>query len=109
MKSFLAGFILLGVPAVGLADNVTVVTTDTVPGKTCIVAYPLPAVAQKDVAPVSFKDPTQVAVVEALEALTQIATRLNANAVLGMTLDFTPRTERDTGKVVLTGTLAKCE
>lgn len=91
------------------ADEVTVVTTDTVPGKTCTVAYHLPAVAQQDVARASFNDPTQVAVLDALKALTQIAAKLDANAILGLTVDFTPRTERDTGKVVLTGTLARCE
>ncbi len=36
----------------------------------------------------------------------QIAARLNANAVLALTVNFTPRTERDTGKVVLTGSVA---
>lgn len=109
MKAVLAGMVALAIPAVGLADDVTVVTTDTVPGKTCTLAYPLPAVAQRDVAGVSFDDPTQVAVVEALKSLTQIAARMNANAVLAITVDFTPRTERDTGKVLLTGTLANCE
>jgi uncharacterized protein YbjQ (UPF0145 family) len=92
-----------------LAEEVVVVTTETAPGKTCSLVYHLPAVAQQDVASVSFRDPTQEAVVKALQDLTQIAARLNANAGLAITVDFTPRTERDTGKVVLTGTLAKCQ
>ena len=109
MKSMVIGAALLVVSGAVLAEEVAVVTTETVPGKTCSLVYHLPAVAQQDVAAVSFKDPTQEAVVKALQDLTQIAARLNANAVLAITVDFTPRTERDTGKVVLTGTLAKCQ
>ncbi len=109
MKSMVIGAALLVVSGAVLAEEVAVVTTETVPGKTCSLVYHLPAVAQQDVASVSFKDPTQEAVVKALQDLTQIAARLNANAVLAITVDFTPRTERDTGKVVLTGTLAKCQ
>ena len=109
MKSMVIGAALLVASGAVLAEEVAVVTTETVPGKTCSLVYHLPAVAQQDVASVSFKDPTQEAVVRALQDLTQIAARLNANAVLALTVDFTPRTERDTGKVVLTGTLAKCQ
>ena len=109
MKSMAIGGVLLVMSGAVLAEEVAVVTTETVPGKTCSLVYHLPAVAQQDVASVSFKDPTQEAVVRALQDLTQIAARLNANAVLAITVDFTPRTERDTGKVVLTGTLAKCQ
>jgi uncharacterized protein YbjQ (UPF0145 family) len=109
MKSMAIGAALLVVSGAVLAEEVAVVTTETVPGKTCSLVYHLPAVAQQDVASVSFKDPTQEAVVKALQDLTQIAARLSANAVLAITVDFTPRTERDTGKVVLTGTLAKCQ
>jgi len=109
MKSMVIGAALLVASGAVLAEEVAVVTTETVPGKTCSLVYHLPAVAQQDVASVSFKDPTQEAVVKALQDLTQIAARLNANAVLAITVDFTPRTERDTGKVVLTGTLAKCQ
>ena len=109
MKSMAIGGVLLVMSGAVLAEEVAVVTTETVPGKTCSLVYHLPAVAQQDVASVSFKDPTQEAVVKALQDLTQIAARLNANAVLAITVDFTPRTERDTGKVVLTGTLAKCQ
>lgn len=109
MRKVLAAAAALAAPALCAADEVTIVTTDTVPGKACALAYHLPAVAQQDVARASFNDPTQVAVLEALKALTQIAAKLDANAVLGLTVDFTPRTERDTGKVVLTGTLARCE
>ena len=109
MKSIAIGAALLVVTGAAIAEEVAVVTTETVPGKTCSLVYHLPAVAQQDVASVSFKDPTQEAVVKALQDLTQIAARLNANAVLALTVDFTPRTERDTGKVVLTGTLAKCQ
>lgn len=109
MKSMAIGAALLVMSGAVLAEEVAVVTTETIPGKTCSLVYHLPAVAQQDVASVSFKDPTQEAVVRALQDLTQIAARLNANAVLAITVDFTPRTERDTGKVVLTGTLAKCQ
>ena len=109
MKSMAIGGVWLVMSGAVLAEEVAVVTTETVPGKTCSLVYHLPAVAQQDVASVSFKDPTQEAVVKALQDLTQIAARLNANAVLAITVDFTPRTERDTGKVVLTGTLAKCQ
>lgn len=109
MKSITIGAALLATSGAVMAEDVAVVTTDTVPGKTCTLVYHLPAVAQQDVAAVSFKDPTQEAVVRALQDLTQIATRLKANAVLALTVDFTPRTERDTGKVVLTGTLANCQ
>jgi uncharacterized protein YbjQ (UPF0145 family) len=109
MKSIFIGAALLATFGAAMAEEVAVVTTETVPGKTCALVYHLPAVAQQDVASVSFKDPTQEAVVKALQDLTQIAARLNANAVLALTVDFTPRTERDTGKVVLTGTLAKCQ
>ena len=109
MKSMAIGWVLLVMSGAVLAEEVAVVTTETVPGKTCSLVYHLPAVAQQDVASVSFKDPTQEAVVKALQDLAQIAARLNANAVLAITVDFTPRTERDTGKVVLTGTLAKCQ
>ena len=109
MKSIAIGTALLVMSGAVLAEEVAVVTTETVPGKTCSLVYHLPAVAQQDAASVSFKDPTQEAVVRALQDLTQIAARLNANAVLAITVDFTPRTERDTGKVVLTGTLAKCQ
>lgn len=109
MKSIAIGAAVLAISGAVMAEEVSVVTTETVPGKTCSLAYHLPAVAQQDVASVSFKDPTQEAVLKALQDLTQIAARLNANAVLALTVDFTPRTERDTGKVVLTGTLAKCQ
>lgn len=109
MRSMTIGVALLTISAAAMAEEVAIVTTDTVPGKTCTLAYHLPAVAQQDVAGVSFKDPTQEAVLKALQDLAQIAARLNANAVLALTVDFTPRTERDTGKVVLTGTLAKCQ
>ena len=109
MKSIAIGAAFLVTSGAVMAEEVAVVTTETVPGKTCSLVYHLPAVAQQDVASVSFKDPTQEAVVRALQDLTQIAARLNANAVLAITVDFTPRTERDTGKVVLTGTLAKCQ
>lgn len=109
MKYIAIGAALLAISGAVMAEDVAVVTTDTVPGKTCTLVYHLPAVAQQDVAAVSFKDPTQEAVVRALQDLTQIAARLKANAVLALTVDFTPRTERDTGKVVLTGTLANCQ
>ena len=109
MKAIAIGAALLAMSGAVLAEEVTVVTTETVPGKTCSLVYNLPAVAQQDVESVSFKDPTQEAVVRALQDLTQIATRLNANAVLAITVAFTPRTERDTDKVVLTGTLANCQ
>ena len=100
---------LLVMPAVAVTEEVTIVTTDSVPGKTCTVAHILPAISQRDVSAVSFKDPTLNAVVDALKGLSQIATNVQANAVLGLTVDVTPRTERDTGKVVLTGTLARCD
>ena len=109
MKSMAIGATVLVMSGAVLAEEVAVVTTEAIPGKTCSLVYHLPAVAQQDVASVSFKDPTQEAVVRALQDLTQIAGRFNANAVLAITVDFTPRTERDTGKVVLTGTLAKCQ
>jgi uncharacterized protein YbjQ (UPF0145 family) len=109
MKAIMIGVVLIAVSSAAIAEEVAIVTTDTVPGKTCTLVYHMPAVAQQDVAAVSFKDPTQEAVVKALQDMAQIAARLNANAVLALTVDFTPRTERDTGKVVLTGTLAKCQ
>jgi uncharacterized protein YbjQ (UPF0145 family) len=109
MRSVAIGAAVLLMAGAAMAEEVAVVTTETVPGKTCSLVYHLPAVAQQDIAAVSFKDPTQEAVVKALQDLTQIAARLNANAVLAITVAFTPRTERDTGKVVLTGTLAKCQ
>lgn len=109
MKSIAIGTALLVISGAAMAEEVAIVTTETVPGKTCTLVYHMPAVAQQDVAAVSFKDPTQEAVVKALQDMAQIAARLNANAVLALTVDFTPRTERDTGKVVLTGTLAKCQ
>ena len=109
MKKALLCSALLGMPVVGMAEEVMIVTTDSLPGKTCTVVHNLPAISQRDIAAVSFKDPTLNAVVEAMKGLSQVAANVHANAVLGLTVDFTPRTERDTGKVVLTGTLARCD
>lgn len=109
MRSIAIGAAILAMSGAAVAEEVAIVTTDAVPGKTCALVYHPPAVAQQDVAVVSVKDPTQEAVIKALQDMTQIAARLKANAVLALTVDFTPRTEKDTGKVVLTGTLAKCQ
>ena len=92
-----------------LAEEVTIVTMDTVPGKTCTLAFRLPAVVHRDVDAVSFKDPTFQASIEAIEMLEKLAARYNANTVLGFSIGFTPRTERDTGKVIATGTFANCQ
>lgn len=86
-----------------------IVTTDTVPGKTCTLSYHLPAIAQQDFAKMSYgADPVQGAVLQALQSLTQIAVKLKANAVLSLRVQYSGRTDKDEGKVLLIGTLAQC-
>lgn len=109
MKRLVLGMTATAMTAAALAGDVTVVTTDTVPGKTCAIAFNLPVVVQSDIKPVSFDDPTLVAAAKSIEMLQQVAAKYNANSVLGVSVAFTPRTERDTGKVLVTGTLANCQ
>ena len=109
MKKVILGMTALAMTTAALAGDVTVVTTDTVPGKTCAIAFNLPVVVQADVKAVSFDDPTLVAAAKSIEMLQQVAARYNANSVLGVAVAFTARTEKDTGKVVVTGTLANCQ
>lgn len=109
MKAIALATPILLCSSICAAEDVMIVTTDTVPGKTCTLVYHLPAIAQQDFAKMSYSaDPVQGAVLQALQSLTQIANKLKANAVLGLRVQYSGRTDKDEGKALLMGTLAQC-
>lgn len=113
-RTMLTIILAMMTPVVGIADttidpnDVVVVTTDTVPGKECTVAFNLPAVSWGDIKPVAFDDPTFMTLAKSLEGFQVTAAKMNANSVIGVKVNMW-RLDSGFGKVVLTGTLANCE
>lgn len=91
------------------AEEVTVVTTNTVPGKTCEPVHHLPAGIYKKFAKMPFiGDPLQNAAVSGLESIAEVAKKYGANSVLNVRVEFANRTTKDEGRVLIYGTFANC-
>lgn len=62
---------------------------------------------QEDISGFGFKDPLVEALNKAVKNFEKKVIQLNGDAVVGVNIGFTPRTEKDTGKILLYGTVVR--